>query len=88
MHDCFSFLRASAHRSICILLNRASSGNTFLGSALNCKVASVVDEPAECMTIDVKNLAPDPLYASICDKTSPARPDLATFLPEFNSALI
>jgi hypothetical protein len=40
------------------------------------------------MTIDVKNLAPDPLYASICDKTSPARPDLATFLPEFNSALI
>jgi len=47
-----------------------------------------VAEFAENMTIDVKTLAANPLYASKRDKTLPAKPDRAAFFPEFNPTLM
>jgi hypothetical protein len=52
------------------------------------KVAETVAEFAESMTIDVKTLAPNPLYASKRDKTLPVKPDRVASFPEFNPALI
>jgi hypothetical protein len=70
----------------------ASSGKTFLDSALTPKVAralvETVAESAESMAIDAKTLAPSPLYASKRDNTLPAKPDRAAFFPEFNPTLI